>query len=67
MEAIDRVEEEESAYPLVEVIALAPQPVEGLTFGQQFLQRGLPAKGIERVVANRRLCGGDNFNQFAHA
>ena len=66
MKAMDGIEEEQGAYPLVEVIARAAEAVERRALGQQFIERGAAADGIERAVAFVGIGGGDNPGQPAH-
>jgi hypothetical protein len=51
VEAVDRVEEKVGANAFVEVVAFAPEAVEGGSFGQQRRGRRRAADGIERAVA----------------
>jgi hypothetical protein len=47
MEAMDRVEEEQRAHPLVKVIAGAAEGIERVAFSQKLRQRRPPTEGVE--------------------
>ena len=51
VEAVDRVEEEQRADALVEVVAGAAEAVERLALGEQLFERQLAAQRVERAVA----------------
>ena len=59
MEPVDRREEEQRADAFVEVLGLAAEAVELVAGGEQLGDRGGTARGIERLVAHRRIGGGD--------
>ncbi len=65
VKAIDGIKEEEGAHPFVEVVAGAPEAVEGGALVQQLCQRRGAAKGVQGTIADGRVRGGNDLNEFA--
>ena len=66
MEAVDRIEEEQRAHALVEVVAVAPKPVEGIALGQQVGTAQRRADFIQAEVAHGRVVGLDDCGEISH-
>ena len=65
MKPVDRVEEKQGAHALVQIIAGAPEGVQLRAGGDEFSGRGLFAEGVQRLVANRGIRRGDDFDERA--
>ena len=60
---MDGVKKKQGAHPLVQALAGAAEPLQVVAFPQQLLQRGLAAKGVQRLIARGRLRRGDDLAQ----
>lgn len=65
MEAVDRVKEEERADSPVQVVMTAPKTIEICTLLEQHRRRALPAEFIHRAIANFRIGGRNDPDEFA--
>ena len=63
MEAVDRVEEEQGPDAVVEVGAVAAEPVEGVALGEQLGVAQPVARRRQRAVAHGRLGGEDDVGE----
>src|SRR5215203_3691082 len=66
VKAIDGIEKEEGAHTLIEVIAVAPELIQGRALGLQVGGIHLPANGVEAAIALGGVLRCDDLNQEAH-
>src|SRR5262249_55666693 len=63
VKAVNGVEKEQGADALVKVVRLAAEALQVGALGQQVLQRGGPAPGVQRLVTHGGVAGGDNGSE----
>ena len=66
MKAVNRIEEEETADAIIQVVAGSPILVELLTFHKQFVERQAEAGSVERSIADSDVGRNDNVEEVGH-
>ncbi len=66
LEAVNRIEEEQRAHALVEVVRAAAELLQRSALAHQIRERKLRAERLQRLVADSRVRRGDDLDQAAH-
>jgi len=64
VKSVDRKEEKERAHAFVEVVAVPAEGVKFAGLGEEFRQRGVAAKRVERLIAFGGVGSGDDRDEF---
>ena len=66
VKAMDGVEKEERANPVVEILTTTTKRVQRRAFGEQVVEGKSGARDVERLIAQGRVRGGDDVSQALH-